>query len=82
MGLNRQVRLAKKRERKNLARKRIREHKQRVGPNAYYGDKILAICDGCKQTRKLHQMTAVAGGLGMGVCKFCVEAKEKENVGK
>lgn len=71
--------LSLKRGRKNLKRKRIREHIARVGRRLYEAEKINVICALCKETRNIRCMTSVAGGLGFGPCKSCVQKKEKEN---
>lgn len=62
----------KKRLKKVLRRRKLKAHKNRVGPDAYYGDRIEITCATCGEKRKLNQMLQVAGGFGMGQCKACL----------
>lgn len=68
-----QVRLAQKRFKKILRRRKLAAHRRRVGPENYYKDRIDVVCVSCGQLRKLHQMTSVGGGLGIGQCRTCIE---------
>lgn len=72
-------RLSLKRGRKNLKRKRIREHIARVGRRLYESEKINVICAECKEVRNIRCMTLATKTFGLGPCKACVHKKEKTN---
>jgi len=71
--------LSLKRGRKNLKRRRIREHIARVGRRLYESEKINVICVECNKTHNIRYMTLNKSGLGIGPCKACIAITLKEN---
>lgn len=71
--------LANKRERKNLKRKKLAAHRRRVGPMNYYADRINIICTTCGGLRKLSEMIMKSSSGASGPCRFCINRMVKEN---